>query len=210
MAKEHLSGKRGRVLLAGFLILFFPALLWPQIPLDGGSAVVLEDREFTQAVVSLIQRAQKEVLMSMFLFKTDPGRNPARAVAQALAEAARRGVRVRVLLEREDEPDSLINRSNRKTAQWLLRQGVEVYVDSPRRRLHTKALVVDRHWVVVGSHNLTRSALRFNRELSLLLEDPDAAREVATYIEAMLKQARRVEPREGPGLWDRLKRGWLP
>ncbi|MBU4177899.1 MAG: phospholipase, partial [Proteobacteria bacterium] len=50
-----------------------------------------------------------------------------------------------------------------------------------------KLAVIDRRYCLVGSHNLTQSALKHNHELSLLLDNPQLAEEILAYLETILQ-----------------------
>jgi len=43
--------------------------------------------------------------------------------------------------------------------------------------------VIDRRLSFIGSHNLTDSALKYNRELSLLVDSHEVAEEILAYLE---------------------------
>lgn len=152
-----------------------------------GEITVLEDGKYFKALLNRINSAKRDVLISMYIFKTTGKRtNAADRIKDALIKAARRGVDVKVLLEREDAVGSSINSENKATAAGLARGGVKVYFDSPRKRTHVKAVVIDGRYTFIGSHNLTASALQHNRELSLLIDSEEVARETARYIEEMI------------------------
>ena len=83
--------------------------------------------------------------------------------------------------------DHTLNRANQKTAELLKKGGVAVFFDSPNRTSHAKLAVIDRRYCLVGSHNLTQSALKHNHELSLLIDNPQLAEEILAYLETILK-----------------------
>lgn len=180
-----------------FLVLFLLFTSFPSVQgepttksgLKGtkGDIVILEDGKYFDAFLSRIHSARKDVLISMYVFKTTGKRtNPADRIKDALIKAARRGVNVKVLLEREEGAGSSINSENKATAAGLAKGGVKVYFDSPRKRTHVKAVVIDGRYTFIGSHNLTASALQYNREISLLIDSEEVARETARYIEEMI------------------------
>lgn len=161
-----------------------------RIQAQRGEITILEDGKYFAALLSRIHTAKKDVLVSMYIFKTTGERtNPADRIREALIKAARRGVNVKVLLEREDAVDSSINSENKATAAKLAKGGVKVYFDSPPRRTHVKTVVIDGRYTFIGSHNLTASALRHNRELSLLIDSEEVAKRIAKYIEEVIVTA---------------------
>jgi len=184
-----------------FLLLYLLFILSPAVQgesaskggLKGtrGDIVILEDDQYFGALLEKIQSAKRDILVSMYIFKTTGRRtNPADRIEDALIKAARRGVNVKVLLEREEDADSSINLENKATAHELAKRGVKVYFDPPRERTHVKAVVIDGRYTFIGSHNLTASALRHNREISLMIDSEQVARETARYIEEMIMESR--------------------
>ena len=182
-----------------FIVLFllFPALTpsYAQGELPGksslkGDITILEDSKYFDVLLSRINDAGKDILISMYVFKTtDRNTNPANMIKDALIRAAHRGVRVKVLLEKEDGEGGTINSDNEHTAEMLRKGGVTVYFDSPWKRTHAKAIVIDKRYTFIGSHNLTSSALGHNKELSLLIDSEDVADRTGKYIEEMMKRA---------------------
>ncbi|MDZ4384770.1 MAG: phospholipase D-like domain-containing protein, partial [Nitrospirota bacterium] len=148
---------------------------------------LLENKAYFDALLARINGAQSGILISMYIFKTTSKANSsANKIKEALIKAARRGVHVKVLLEIEGGQSSSLNKENRYTADGLTKGGVKVYFDSPGRRTHTKAIVIDGRYTFIGSHNLTTGALHYNNELSLMIDSVEVARETARYIEEII------------------------
>jgi phosphatidylserine/phosphatidylglycerophosphate/cardiolipin synthase-like enzyme len=157
-----------------------PAKAWER---GTATATLLKNCEYGDTLLRGVREARSSILVSCYLFKiTDfPGNIP-RRIAGELVEARRRGVAVTVILEQSPEADDPLNRANRTTATLLSRNGVNVRFDSLHKTTHVKAVVIDGRYVYLGSHNLTHSALTRNNELSVLLDSPETAREVMSYL----------------------------
>ena len=152
-----------------------------------GAIRAVPDAAYYDTLAALIKNADQRIDLAMFLFKTSPADNnrPAGLVRELVA-ARQRGVAVRVILEYSGH-DQKLNRANQETAALLKKGGVAVFFDSPNRTSHAKLAVIDRRYCLVGSHNLTQSALKHNHELSLLLDNPQLAEEILAYLETILK-----------------------
>jgi putative cardiolipin synthase len=117
-----------------------------------------------------------------------------------LASAVDRGVRVRVLTNSLASNDvAAAHAGYEKYRKPLLESGVDVYELRPdagqvRKEwsvvggssiaaLHTKALVVDRRSTFVGSFNLDPRSANINTEVGLLVDSPELASEVASYLD---------------------------
>ena len=141
-------------------------------------------------LAGLMRQAREEVIVISPYFV--PGER-----GMALARELRaRGVALRVLtnsLSSTDAPAVHIGYSRYRDA--LLEQGVELHelkrqLGTPRTKLgdygssnaslHSKALVIDRRIVVIGSMNMDPRSERLNTELGLVIRSPAIARQIAT------------------------------
>jgi phosphatidylserine/phosphatidylglycerophosphate/cardiolipin synthase-like enzyme len=157
-------------------------------PVDqsGCPLTLLKNKAYFHALSEKIRDARSEIVMAFFLFKTNNHpRSYPEMLLWELGAAARRGVRVMVVLEQDEKPDSSVNRDNRNAAQRLRQAGVEVFFDSPKKTTHTKLAVIDARYTFIGSHNITQSALRHNNELSVLIDSPAFAEETLNYIKGL-------------------------
>jgi phosphatidylserine/phosphatidylglycerophosphate/cardiolipin synthase-like enzyme len=156
------------------------------IDLKGCPVTLLKNREYFHALSEKIQDARKQIAMAFFLFKTSghPDSYP-EMILRELSKAAQRGVRVVLVLEQDGKPDSTINRDNRDSSERLKKAGVEIHLDSPKRTTHTKLAVIDGRYTFIGSHNLTQSALKYNNELSVLIDSPGVSEKTLNYIKSL-------------------------
>ncbi|MFA4916866.1 MAG: phospholipase D-like domain-containing protein [Syntrophales bacterium] len=150
------------------------------------SVTLLKNREYFPVLSAAIDNARKEIMISFFLFKTDayPHNYPT-IIMEHLIEAAGRGVKAVVILEKGTDDSSGVNAHNQDTMVKLKKGGVEVYFDSIQTTTHTKLVVIDRRYTFVGSHNLTHSALKYNNELSVLIDSAPVAEDAASYINSL-------------------------
>ncbi|HSY08901.1 MAG TPA: phospholipase D-like domain-containing protein [Steroidobacteraceae bacterium] len=116
---------------------------------------------------------------------------PDRLTVDALIEARRRGVRVRIVV-----PGRYIDaRIGRWAAQGLygilLRAGIEIFEYQPTM-IHCKVLVIDSVWTSVGSANFDDRSFRLNDEANLNVFSPRLATEQIRQIDADIAQSRRM------------------
>jgi len=117
-----------------------------------------------------------------------------RRVLEALIRAARRGIRVRLLLPgRNNHP--VAGLAARRIYQPLLDAGAEIYEWSGVM-LHAKTAVVDGLVALVGSSNLDPLSLHRNFEMNALIADPEAGRAMSNLFASDLENAARVENAE--------------
>jgi cardiolipin synthase len=100
-----------------------------------------------------------------------------RPFLRLLAEAARRGVRVVLVFPGALNDVSISRDIFRALTRELVPSGVQIY-ENNRRMIHTKAMVIDRRWVHLGSFNCDYRSFVHDYELALLIDDVGLAEEV--------------------------------
>ncbi|MFA4983630.1 MAG: phospholipase D-like domain-containing protein [Candidatus Micrarchaeia archaeon] len=123
-------------------------------------------------VVSFLRSAEKSIDIEMYVFTSED-------IIRELADAKRRGVRVRVILEPRIED----SRKERVFA-LLSESGVEARWASFSYKLtHSKFVIVDGRRALVGSINFSQSALNLNREAAVAVEGEKVAELSAVFEE---------------------------
>lgn len=110
-----------------------------------------------------IGQARHEILIANAYFL------PGGRLRRALIKAARRGVKVTLLLQGKYEY-FMPYHAARPVYGALLKAGVEIY-EYEASFLHAKVAVVDGHWATVGSSNLDPLSLLLAREANVVMED---------------------------------------
>src|SRR6185295_582238 len=80
-----------------------------------------------------------------------------------LAEAARRGAKVRILVPGPHTDSKVVKHASRASWGELLRAGIEIYEFQPTM-FHCKVMVVDGLWTSVGSTNFDTRSFSTNDE----------------------------------------------
>ena len=120
-------------------------------------------QDCTGVIVDQLDNARVRVLVQAYGMTSEP-------IMQALAQARRRGVDVRVLLDKSNEQERYT------AATFLLNQGVAVLIDDKVAIAHNKVMVIDDQHVITGSFNFTKAAQERNAENVLLIrQSPELA-----------------------------------
>lgn len=110
---------------------------------------------------------------------------PGYRLLREIRNAARRGVKVKLILQ--GEPDMLVVKmAARMLYNYLLRDGVEVH-EYCQRPLHGKIALVDYEWSTVGSSNLDPLSLSLNLEANLILRDAAFNRHMYQRLDALVQ-----------------------
>ena len=120
-------------------------------------------RKIEAAYLQAFSAAQSEIFVANAYFL------PGARLRRALINAARRGVRVRLLLQGRYEY-FLQYHASRPVYGALLDAGVEIH-EYAASFLHAKVAVVDSLWATVGSSNLDPLSLLMSREANVMVLD---------------------------------------
>jgi cardiolipin synthase len=126
---------------------------------------------------------------------------PRPAFIEALCEAARRGVGVRVLVPGRHIDKNVVRVAGRAAYDELIACGVELHEYAPTM-LHAKTMVVDGVWSSVGSVNFDNRSFQLHDEATLCVRSEAFAAKLTEQFERDLGDAERIDPerwaRRGP------------
>jgi len=126
---------------------------------------------------------------------------PGPRIMRSLLRAARRQVRVRLLLPaRSDVP--LVRLVSLSTYESLLKAGIEIF-ELERQLLHAKLMLIDGERTVLGSANLDQRSFHRNYEINAVIRSRAFGGQVRALIEQDLARSRAVI------LDDHVRRGLL-
>ena len=132
-----------------------------------------------------ITAAEKSIRISNAYFVPD------QLSRDALMAAARRGVKVQIVVPGRFTDTPVVRFASRALWGPLLRAGVELYEYLPTM-YHCKAMVIDEQWVAVGSANFDPRSFSLNDEANLCVFDGDFARGMVRLFQQDLELSRRV------------------
>lgn len=136
------------------LLALAPALAQPLISLDGATAEACftPGADCAATVAKAISSARSRVWLLGYGF------TEARIV-DALSSAYRRGVDVRLVLDRSN-----VDGGMRSSATYVAKLGIPVKIDRTVRIAHNKLILVDGDIVIMGSLNWTKAGNTMNAE----------------------------------------------
>jgi cardiolipin synthase len=144
---------------------------WPPLTSVGQAEAMLvksspADRATSSRVVfqMLIEGAVRDIEISTPYFLPD------RALRRALVRAARRGVRVRVLVPGPLTDERLVRLASRRMYGELIDGGIRIWEYRPAMT-HVKALVVDGVWAVIGTTNMDNRSFEHNDEVNVAFRE---------------------------------------
>ena len=159
--------------------------------------------DILHAYIDAINAAEHEILIANAYFL------PGVRFGRALQGAARRGVKISVLLQgKTDHP--MLRFATQALYLAALESGIRIF-EYEKSFMHAKAAVIDGRWATVGSSNIDPFSLLLAKEANLVVNDPVFAGKLQASIkEAMGSASRemgRHEMNHQP--WHSRFRRWL-
>jgi cardiolipin synthase len=157
-------------------------------PAGSLNAQIVVSRSFSSAPIPLLQAvtfaaAEKRIwIANAYCTPTDDQ-------VALLVQAVQRGVDVRFLLPGPHNDQPLTQSAGRTAYGKMLEGGVKIFEYQPTM-MHSKTMVADGLFSMVGSSNLDARSSEINEELDLVVYDPGFGRQMEAVFERDLAQAR--------------------
>jgi cardiolipin synthase len=148
------------------------------------SAPRLRKRRPARVLVPLIRRARQRITLSMAYFI------PVGPVLRELLRARRRGVEVEVIVPQQSDVP-LVQWAGEYLYEKLLRRGIRIF-QRKDQMLHSKVMVLDDLWSIVGSCNLDPRSLRLNAEFLAAIRSRDVADQIYQLCRYEMQQSEEV------------------
>lgn len=120
-------------------------------------------------IIELINDAKKNIDIAMYGF-TAP------EIAEALVKAHKRGVQIRIVLDRTQA-------AGRESQSDYLQEHLNVRIAHQKGIMHNKIGIIDKTVLITGSYNWTRSAEDSNAENCLVITNEDDPTVIQQYRE---------------------------
>jgi phosphatidylserine/phosphatidylglycerophosphate/cardiolipin synthase-like enzyme len=140
--------------------------LSPSTPVAEGdiSLCFTPNKRCQSLIIGEIGQAKQSIFVQAYSF-TD------KEIARALAEAAKRGVMVKVILDKS-------NRKDERSAKSILQdQKIPFRFDAPSGIAHNKIMIIDAAKVISGSYNFSAAAYKRNTENLLVIRNASLAKD---------------------------------
>lgn len=164
--------KKNLLTVLMILFVFFAVLLNAEedlfrfLPAD--EVVLMNNRDYTPVLVNLIDSAKISVHAIIYAtgYYPDYPDGVTTDLQNALINCSKRGVEVTLIIDQSSwNPSQSVK--NEDYANFMNDNGVTVYFDPPDITTHTKVVIVDSLYTVVGSTNWSFFALANNNECAV-------------------------------------------
>lgn len=122
-----------------------------------------QDKSITNAILPLIRNAERYIYIPTFVLTE-------RRVTEELIKAKHRGVDVKIIID-------ALNASIKHSKHKELRQGgIQVKTENYAGKMHSKSLIVDDKYTVIGSMNFSNSGENRNDENLVVIKNTEVAK----------------------------------
>jgi len=182
---------------------------FPSLPAVGNlKAQIVESHSFSSAPIPMVQAvtfasAEKRIWIA------NPYCTPSDDQVDLLVKAVRRKVDVRLLLPGPHNDQPMTESAGRTAYGRLLEGGVKIFEYQPTM-IHSKTMVADGLFSMVGSSNIDPRSSEINEEIDLVVYDEKFGREMEAAFEKDLEQSREYTLQEfqNRSWWERTTE-WL-
>ena len=140
-----------------------------------------QDKSISNAVLPIIEGAKDYIYIPIFVITEN-------RVVEALISAKQRGVDVRLI------SDALNASSKYSKIKVLRANGIPVKIENYAGKMHSKTMIADDKYSIIGSMNYSKSGENKNDENTIVLQNADAAKYLKRFF---LYQ------------WDKIPDKWL-
>ncbi|MGI8480747.1 MAG: phospholipase D-like domain-containing protein, partial [Chthoniobacterales bacterium] len=177
----------------------FPALS----PAGDLKAEIVSSRSFSMAPVPLLQ-AVSFAAAEKRIWITNPYCTPTDDQVDLLVKAVRRGVDVRLMLPGVNNDQPLTKSAGRSAYGRMLEGGVKILEYEPTM-IHSKTMVVDGLFSMVGTSNFDPRSSEINEEIDVVVYDQKFGRAMEQMFETDMKQSQEYtfEQFKKRSLWER-------
>lgn len=139
---------------------------------------ILHRKDIENAYLTAIHHAQSEIVIANAYFI------PGRKFRNALRHAAKRGVKVKLLLQGRKEYFLMF--ATHAFYNEFLANHIEIY-EYRKSFMHCKVAVIDRHWATVGSSNIDPFSLLLAREANIVIKNDAFAQTLHKNLESLIR-----------------------
>lgn len=126
---------------------------------------------------------------------TTPYFLPDRSAREAMARAAKRGVKVQIITAGRNSDHPMARNLSRSLNRRLLLAGAEISEYEPAM-IHAKIMTIDRCWSVIGSTNFDHRSFALNDEVNVAIFSTALASRIEEDFEADLRECQPLSLRK--------------
>lgn len=140
-----------------------------------------QDKGIENLVLPIVNNAKDYIYIPTFVLTE-------KRLTEALINAKRRGVDVRIIM------DALNSSMKHSKTKELRQAGIPVKAENYAGKMHSKSMIIDNKYTIIGSMNFSNSGENYNDENFVVIEDSEIAINYKDFFEYQ---------------WDKIDNKWL-
>jgi len=163
-----------------------PVSLHPVQVVPSGPA--MPDQLIIQALIIAIHQANKSIRI------TTPYFVPSRDLLSTLKMTAQRGIKIDIIIPHKND-STMVKWASRSFYGELLEVGINIY-EFYGGLLHTKSVVIDERFCLIGTVNMDMRSLWLNFEVTLAVDDEVFTKQLFTLQQRYIEQSYLIEQQQ--------------
>jgi cardiolipin synthase A/B len=156
---------------------------------SGKAKLYIQPGAGIKPITTMINRAQKNIRLVIYTFKN-------RAILNALIKAKKRGVNIKVLIEKKPYKMTSFNQS---TIQQFKKANIPFKYGNPSFTFtHEKALITDNNHALIMTGNFTTSGFKYQRNFYLRINSSKIAKQIKSVFNSDWQRKPAILPQSSP------------
>ncbi len=145
----------------------------------------MPDDIIQEVLITAINQARVSITI------TTPYFVPSEILLHTLRATAHRGVVVKLILPKKND-SLMVSWASKSFFEILLNAGVQIY-EFNDGLLHTKSVVIDDSYCIIGTVNIDMRSFWLNFEVSLIVDDPEFTQQLSMVLTRYLEQSSAID-----------------
>lgn len=178
-----------------FIMVCFLAISAIAYSMSAENVETVNNEDYFPKVHELMQKAKKSIYVIMFsanYYDKYPD-SPPNVLLNDLVNAKKKGLDVKIILEQENPSNigfftkkKIAPDNNERVMRYLKQNNVPCVLDAMDTVTHSKLILVDDEYTVIGSTNWSYSALTKNNETSVIIKSRETAKSYLAYFNKVM------------------------
>ncbi|MCK4352354.1 hypothetical protein KAW65_02985 [candidate division WOR-3 bacterium] len=155
------------------------------------------NRDYAKTLYKLLGKAKHTVHIAMYSVSCNPKDSKSMKtclkLCNELTKAKKRGIDCKIILDVSDW-NIKNTKKNIGFGRLLRNEGIEVYYDPPDITTHSKLIIIDSTFILIGSTNWTYWAFERNNEANVLINSYELGCAFETYFSSLLSKSSPKSP----------------
>lgn len=172
------------LILTNIMLVVLPVTVFA---LPAEDVEIINDRDYYPKVHKMLQEAKESIYVIMYLarYYDKYANSPTNVLLRDLAGSKAKGLKVNVVLDQGAPAlgrSKVQNLENERVVEFLKKNKIPYQLDSPKTTTHSKLIIIDGLYTIIGSTNWSYSAMEKNHETAVIIKSKQVAEAYLQYF----------------------------